>query len=124
MANSTRATGRPAGWPRSLPPASTAEFEQRVGPWLLDRCPPETRASDVLKAHNTVLAGIALAHTHAALEALREVYRNARVTVLADLEPKAAADVLTELEALGARLAVEYREVGLVATALGLETGH
>jgi hypothetical protein len=107
-----------------LPPASTAEFEQRVGPWLLDRCPPETRASDALKVHNTVLAAIALAHTHAALGALREVYRGARVTVLADLEPKAAAEVLTELESLGARLAVEYREVGLVATALGLETDH
>jgi hypothetical protein len=113
---------RPAGWPRSLPPASTDEFGERVGAWLLDRCPPETRASDVLKGQNVVLAGIALAHTQASLDSLREVYRQARVTLLADLEPKAAADVLTALEALGARLAVESREVALVATALGLET--
>ena len=75
----------------------------------------------MLKAHNTVLAGIALAHTAAALEALRAVYRQARVTVLSELEPKAAADVLAALESLGAHLAVEVREVTLVAESLGVD---
>jgi hypothetical protein len=67
------------------------------------------------------LAAIAVMHADASLTALRAVYRQARVSVLADLEPREATAALSALEALGARLAQEQREVVLVAAALGVE---
>jgi hypothetical protein len=89
-----------------------------VGAWLLDRCPPDTRRYDALKNQPAVLAGIAVLHSQASLDALREVYRTARVTVLADVEPRAAKAALTALESLGAELAAQAREVALVAEAV------
>ena len=114
-------TRRVPGWPASLPPQSSAEFRERVAPWLLDRCAPETRALETVRAQPLVLAALALAQQSAALDSVRAVYRSARITVLPDMEPKIAAAVVADLEALGARLAADLREVSLVARALGLE---
>ena len=118
---SARRSYVPPGWPKELPPPGAAEFDERVGAWLLDHCPPDTRAHDALRNQPRVLAGIAVMHADASLTALRAVYRQARVSVLADLEPREATAALSALEALGARLAQEQREVVLVATALGVE---
>lgn len=111
----------PPGWPKALPPPGTTEFDARAGAWLLDHCPPDTRAHEALRNQPQVLAGIALSHAEASLQALREVYRTARVGVLAGLEPRQAADALAAMEALGAQLALQLREVGLVAQAIAVD---
>jgi hypothetical protein len=112
------ATGVPPGWPSDLPPAVADEFEARVGGWLLDRCPPEVRASFTIRRHPIALAHVAAAHCEAVVAGQREAYRSARRELAESLPAEAVAGVLTDLEAVGHALVRNLREVHLVAEAL------
>ncbi len=111
-------TSAPPGWPADLPPPVADEFEARVGGWLLDRCPPEVRASFTIRRHPLALAHVALYHSTAAVAGQREAYRAARRELAPLLPTEAVAGVLTDLEAIGHDLVRAHREVGLVVAVL------
>lgn len=86
--------------------------------WLLDRCPPEVRATAELRRQPAALALLAVAHTGAVVVGQRDAYRSAR-RELAAMLPAAALDaVLLDLEGVGHECVRTQREVGLVAEAL------
>ena len=107
----------PPGWPRDLPPAETAAFDERVVPWLLDRLPGDIRAS-ALRRHPVALATYAMHHLDGCLVGARSAYARARVELGETLGPAILADVLAALEAEGARLLQSRRESALVLAAL------
>lgn len=107
----------PTGWPRDLPPATTAEFGERVVPWLLDRGPGELRTSR-LRAYPRALAAYLEHYVQGCLLATREAYSRARVELAGHLDPRELTEVQQALEAEGARLLHLQRELSLVARAL------
>lgn len=104
----------PAGWPRDLPPPGSAEFDERVTPWLLDRGPDGLRTSE-LRSLPWALARVVDHYVEGALQGMRQAYATARADLGASLEPDELARVLVALEAEGARLLQVQREVRLVA---------
>jgi len=108
---------RVAGWPRDLPSAPSREFDTGVVAWLLDRGPGELRASP-LRRHPVGLAAYVLHHLEGCLAGARTAYAQARVELGSVLEPAALREVMSALEAEGARLLNDRREVGLVLAAL------
>ena len=87
-------------------------------PWLLDQCPADYRAHDVLRRHPVVLARFAAHHVDAALEGARSAYAGARRELRDQVSPDVLDASLRALEAEGARLARASREVALVEQAL------
>jgi hypothetical protein len=108
----------PPGWPRSVPDPESPEFDARVVGWLLDLCPPEYRAHDVLRRHPVVLARLAALHAEATLGAARTAYAGARRELAGRVPPEAVEEALDMLSREGAHLASRAREVGLVEEAL------
>ena len=108
----------PTGWPRDLDPPETAGFESSVVGWLLDRCPPEYRAHEVLRRHPRALARLAVHHCEATLEGARAAYATCRRELQGAVPPDVMPEVLASLEAEGARIASTLREVRLVDEAL------
>ncbi len=108
----------PAGWPREVPDPESPEFPGRVVGWLLDLCPPEYRAHDVLRRHPVVLARLAALHADASLQAARQAYAGARRDLAGRIPPEAIEETLVALSHEGAVLAAHVREVGLVEEAL------
>ncbi|MEZ5117011.1 MAG: hypothetical protein R2737_12170 [Candidatus Nanopelagicales bacterium] len=108
----------PPGWPPDLPPAETDEFGERVVGWLLDRCPPDYRLHDVLRANPRALARLTAHHVDATLEGARRAYAGVRRELRDRLTPEAVDAVLVALEREGTRLLVEQRQVALVEEAL------
>ena len=85
--------------------------------WLLDRGPADLRTSSV-RVMPVALARI-VAHTLAGqVEGLRRAYASARVELGSVLTPEELGRVQEALQAQGARLLHEQREVGLVERAL------
>jgi hypothetical protein len=108
---------RPAGWPRDLPPAGTAEFEAKVVGWLLDRGPADLRVSP-LRHHPVALARVVARLVESSLEGMRGSYASARVELGEYLSPDQLTVVQAALEAEGARLLQIQREVALVEDVL------
>ncbi|MFN8167285.1 MAG: hypothetical protein U0S36_00730 [Candidatus Nanopelagicales bacterium] len=93
-------------------------WEESASAWLLDLCPPDYRAHDVLRRHPVVLARFAAHHVGAALTGAREAYAGARRELGEHVAPEVLEASLRALEAEGARLARAAREVALVEEAL------
>lgn len=111
------ASSAPAGWPRDLPAAGTAEFGERVSLWLLDRGPADLRGTALSRLPAAL--GIVVGHyLDGAIEGLRTAYAQARREMAEVLGPHELLLVLTDLEAEGARLVQVRREVALVTHAL------
>ena len=108
----------PPGWPRAVPDPESPEFADRVVGWLLELCPPEYRAHDVLRRHPVILARLAAQHAEATLGAARAAYAGARRDLAGRVPPEAVDETLVALSREGARLAAQVREVGLVEEAL------
>lgn len=108
----------PPGWPEQVLPPQAPEWERSAIAWLLDLCPPDYRAHDVLRTHPVVLARMARQHVEACVEAARAGIRTAR----ADLKDLVAPDVVDATIAAydreGRRLVAAGRAVGLVEAAL------
>ena len=105
------------GWPRDLPPGGTAEFDDAVTGWLLDRAPADLRASPI--RHLPIALARVVAHCVAAdLAGMRAAYACARVELAEHLPADQIAVVQAALEAEGARLLRLQREVALVEEAL------
>lgn len=106
----------PPGWPSSLPPAGTREFDERVVLWLLDQGPAELRTSP-LRTLPEALARVVSHVLAGTLMGIREAYRGART----DLATATSAEldvVQRALEAQAATIIARQREVDLVLAAL------
>jgi hypothetical protein len=93
-------------------------WDQSASSWLLDQCPADYRAHDVLRRHPLVLARFAAHHVEAALAGAREAYAGARRELGDRVDNDVLDAALRALEAEGARLARAAREVALVEEAL------
>lgn len=108
----------PPGWPAGMHPPGTPEFEKQAVNWLLDLCPPDYRAYDVLRRFPLILARFAAGHLLAAIGAARAGIAGARAD-LAGLVPPAAIDAaLAAYERELVRLTAASRAVDVVAQAL------
>lgn len=110
--------GVPPGWPSEVLPPQAPEWELSAVAWLLDQCPPEYRAHDVLRAHPVVLARFAREHVEAAVQAARNGYRTARADLRDVVPPEVVAAVLGAYDREGRRLVQVGRAVSLVEAAL------
>jgi hypothetical protein len=108
----------PPGWPRAVRPPGVPGWEASAAAWLLDQCPPDYRAHDVLRRHPLVLARFAAHHVEAALTGAREAYAGARRELGEQVHPEVLEAALRALESEGARLSRAVREVTLVEEAL------
>lgn len=108
----------PPGWPEQVHPPGSEGFERTAVGWLLDLCPPEYRAHDVLRAHPVVLARFARQHVEAAVEAARNGYRTARADLKGLVPPEVVEATLGAYDREGRRLAQAGRQVALVEAAL------
>jgi hypothetical protein len=100
-----------------LPPQAP-EWERSAVAWLLDQCPPDYRAYDVLRAHPVVLARFAKQHLEAAVEAARQGIRTARADLRDVVAPDVVEAVLGAYDREGRRLVQTARAAGLVEAAL------
>ncbi|MGY2875138.1 hypothetical protein ACVW00_002328 [Marmoricola sp. URHA0025 HA25] len=108
----------PPGWPPTVRPPGTPDWERTAINWLLDTCPPEYRAYPGLRRHPVVLARFAVLHVEAGQAAVERGLSEAR-GVLRDVAGQseiAAALEIWEREA--ARLIGVRRAVGLMEEAL------
>jgi len=108
----------PPGWPEDLPPPDTEAFSAKVSGWLLDRCPPQFRATFTVRRHPSALAHVALYHSKATVAGQREAYRAARRLLAEQLSADALSGVLADLEATGHEVVSTLREVELVVEAM------
>lgn len=113
-----RAAAVPPGWPAGMHPPESPEFEKQAVNWLLDLCPPDYRAYEVLRRHPVILARFAAGQVEAAIAATRAGLAGARAD-LADLVPPEALDAaLAAYDRELARLSVASRAVEVVGQAL------
>jgi len=108
----------PPGWPRGVVAPGVPGWEESAAAWLLDQCPADYRAHEVLRRHPEVLARFAAHHVAAALEGARAAYAGARRELRDRVDPEVLDAALRALEAEGARLSRASREVALVEEAL------
>lgn len=108
----------PPGWPESVLPPQAPDWERSAIGWLLDLCPAEYRAYDVLRKHPVVLARFATGHVGSAVEAARNGIRTARAE-LRDLVPGEAVEAaIAAYEREGRRLVQVGRQIALVDAAM------
>lgn len=108
----------PPGWPGEVRPPGAPDWERSAVAWLLDLCPPDYRAYEVLRRHPIVLAHLATRHVEAGIDGAKRGIGTARRD-LRDLVDTATIEAaLAAYEREGARLVVTARSVGLVADAL------
>jgi hypothetical protein len=108
----------PPGWPAEVDPPGAPDWERSAVSWLLDLCPGDYRAYEVLRRHPVVLARFAARQVGAQVAATRD----GLAAVRTDLRDVVAPDVVEAaglvLEREGARLLALSRAVGLVERAL------
>jgi hypothetical protein len=100
-----------------LPPQAP-DWERSAVAWLLDLCPPEYRAHDVLRAHPVVLARFAHEHMSAAVAAARQGWRTVRSELRDVVPPEVVEAAVGVYDREGRRLAQTERAVVLVEAAL------
>ena len=108
----------PPGWPAQVRPPGAPDWERSAVAWLLDLCPPDYRAHEVLRRHPVILARFAAEHVAAGVAAAKQGLATARAE-LRDLVPPEAIDAaVAAYEREGDRLAAAGRSVAAVAAAL------
>ena len=108
----------PPGWPAEVAPPGTPGWERTATAWLLDLCPSEYRAHDVLRRHPVVLARFAVQHVGAGIEAARVGLGTIRADLRDVADPETVAAAVAAFEREGARLVAAARAVDLVEQAL------
>lgn len=115
---SAAASATPPGWPREVRPPGAPDWERTAVAWLLDLCPPDYRAYDVLRRYPVLLARFASGHVASAVEAARRGYATVRADVRDVVPPEAVEAALRAYEREGARLVAVQRGLALVEEAL------
>jgi hypothetical protein len=100
-----------------LPPGAP-DWERSASGWLLDLCPGDYRAYEVLRRHPVVLARFAAHHVAGAIDAARRGTAAARTELRDVASPEVLAAAISAYEREGARLLATARAVGLVEEAL------
>lgn len=108
----------PPEWPEEVMPPQAPEWEASAVAWLLDLCPPEYRAHDVLRRHPVVLARFARGHVTSAVDAARTGLRTLRADLKGVVGPEVVDAALGAYDREGRRLARAARQVALVESAL------
>ncbi|MDP9395094.1 MAG: hypothetical protein M3Q27_13000 [Actinomycetota bacterium] len=108
----------PPGWPEPVRPPGAPDWERTAIAWLLDLCPPDYRAYDVLRSHPVVLARFAAHHVAAGVEAARRGLATTRAELRDVASPETVAAAVSAWEREGARLYAATRAVALVEEAL------
>jgi hypothetical protein len=108
---------RPSGWPKTVAPPGTEDWESTAVAWLLELV-PYLRDHTTVRRHPVILAVITRHITDGAVEGARKGYRIARTELGQDAPPHAVDAALAAYQAEGRRLAAEARAVGLVERAL------
>jgi hypothetical protein len=108
----------PPGWPEQVRPPDAPDWERSATAWLLDLCPPDYRAHEVLLRHPVVLARFAHHHVQAGIEAARRGLSTVRDELSNVADPETVAAAVSAYEREGARLVRTQRAVGLVEEAL------
>jgi hypothetical protein len=108
----------PQGWPESVRPPGSEDFEESAATWLLDVVPPDYRSYAVLLRHPAALAAMARYYTQACLEGARNGYRTARTELAETVPPHAVDGVLAAYKTEGFKLAATAQAVELVERAL------
>ncbi len=108
----------PAGWPAEVPPPGAPGWQERAVGWLLDLCPPDYRAYDVLRRHPVVLARFAVEHVQAGVDAARRGLATLRADLGDSVPPEAVEAAVSAYEREGLRLQRTARAVELVREAL------
>jgi hypothetical protein len=99
-------------------PPGTPDWERTAVAWLLDLCPAEYRAHDVLRRYPVVLARFAAQHVASGVAAAREGLATVRADLADTVPPEAIEAAVTAYEREGVRLAAVARSVAAVAAAL------
>jgi hypothetical protein len=86
--------------------------------WLLDLCPPDYRAHDVLRRYPLVLARFAREHVTSAVDAARQGLRTVRADLAGMVPPDAIEAVVAAYDREGRQLAKAARQITLVEGAL------
>jgi hypothetical protein len=106
----------PAGWPETVAPPGTEDWEASAVAWLLELV-PDLRTHTV-RRYPVILASIARHILTGSVEGARQGYRTAR-TELGEAVPPHAVDAgLTAYRDEGRRLSAAARAAGLVERAL------
>lgn len=108
----------PPGWPEQVLPPQATDWERSAVGWLLDLCPPDYRAHEVLRRHPLVLARFAAGHVAAGVQAAREGLRTLRADLGAAVDPGVLDAAVGVYEREGRRLARTGHQVALVEAAL------
>jgi len=108
----------PPAWPAEVRPPGAPGWERTAVAWLLDLCPPDYRAHQVLVRYPVVLARFAAAHVDAGVAAARQGLATARADLAGVVPPEAVEAAITAYEREGLRLAAAARAVAAVAAAL------
>jgi hypothetical protein len=108
----------PPGWPQEVRPPGTPNWERSAVGWLLDLCPPDYRAYEVLRRHPVVLARFAAHHVQSGVDAARLGLATVRDELRDVVPAETVAAAVAAYEREGARLLVTRRALGLVEEAL------
>ncbi|HVM26897.1 MAG TPA: hypothetical protein VM433_04400 [Mycobacteriales bacterium] len=108
----------PPGWPQEVLPPQAPDWERSAVGWLLDLCPPDYRAHEVLRRYPLLLARFAGQHVGAGVAAAREGLRTLRAEMAGLVPPEALDAALGAYEREGRRLLQAGRQVELVTAAL------
>ncbi len=112
----------PPGWPEAVRPPGAPDWQRTAVAWLLDLCPPDYRAYDVLRRHPVVLGRFAAWHVAGAREAARRGIGAVRVDLADAVDHQTVAAAVAALEREAARLERTARAVTLVESALRGQT--
>jgi hypothetical protein len=108
----------PPEWPQEVLPPQVPEWERSAVAWLLDLCPPDYRAYDVLRRYPVVLARFAEGHVTAAVDAARQGLRTLREDLRSVVPPEAIDAAIGAYDREGRRLLQTGRQIALVEAAL------
>lgn len=108
----------PPGWPAEVLPPQAPDWQRSAVAWLLDLCPPDYRAHDVLRAHPVVLARFAAGHVGAGVQAARDGIATVRADLRGVVPPEVVEAALAAYDREGRRLVHTGKQVALVAAAL------
>lgn len=108
----------PPGWPEQVLPPQAPDWERSAVGWLLDVCPPEYRAHDVLRRHPVVLARFAAGHVESGVQAARDGLRTLRADLSDLVAPEVVDAAIGAYDREGRRLVRTGRQVALVDAAL------
>ncbi len=108
----------PPGWPAPVHPPGTDGFEATASAWLLDLCPPDYRAHEVVVRHPLVLAVLAGHHVAAQVQGQRRAVATLRTDLGGSVGTGVLERALDALDAEQARLLAAVRGVALLEEAL------